>query len=95
VTESYARVPAAVIYMANADKIGLLGPDAMDVVIVSKKFALALFATSMLTGSTHAMTLRSSSLSHAHFSTCSEGLVKTICVCRAETCHSPNGKAAP
>ncbi len=32
--ESLARVPAPIVYPANADKIGLLGPDAMDVVIV-------------------------------------------------------------
>ena len=75
---------------------------------MSKKFALALFATSMLTGSTYAMTLRSSSLSHAHFSTCTEGLVKIICVCRAENnvrrhalcrsgryCHTFDGACTP
>ena len=32
--ESLSRVPAPIVYTANADKIGLLGPDAMDVVIV-------------------------------------------------------------
>ena len=47
---------------------------------MSKKFALVLFAASMLHGSAHAMTVRSSSLSHAHFPTCSEGMVKAICV---------------
>lgn len=33
VVESYVRIPTPVVYPANADKIGLLGPDAMDVVI--------------------------------------------------------------
>jgi hypothetical protein len=32
--ESLARVPAPIVYTANADKIGLLGTDAMDAVIV-------------------------------------------------------------
>ena len=75
---------------------------------MSKKFALVLFTASMLTGSAHAMTVRSSSLSHAHFPTCSEGLVKSICVCRAENtlrrhalcrsgrfCHTFDGACTP
>jgi hypothetical protein len=33
VIESYSRIPTPVVYQANADKIGLLGPDAMNVVI--------------------------------------------------------------
>ena len=48
-----------------------------------KKFSVVLLAIPMFAGSVHAMTARSSSLSHAHFPTCSEGLVKAICVCRA------------
>jgi hypothetical protein len=48
-----------------------------------KKFAVVLIAIPMFGGSAHAMTTRSSSLSHAHFPTCSDGLVKAICVCRA------------
>ena len=48
-----------------------------------KKFAAMLFAISIFVGSAHARMLGSSSLTHAHFPTCSEGLVKAICVCRA------------
>ena len=51
---------------------------------MSRKFALGLFLASLLNGSAHSMTLQSTSLSHAHFPTCAQGLVKTICVCRAE-----------
>jgi hypothetical protein len=47
------------------------------------KFAAALLAITLSAGSVHAMTRRSHSLSFAHFPTCLEGLVKTICVCRA------------
>jgi hypothetical protein len=48
------------------------------------KFAPALLAIALSAGSVHAMTPhRSHSLSFAHFPTCSEGLVKAICVCRA------------
>jgi hypothetical protein len=48
-----------------------------------RRFAIVLFAFSMSAGSVHAMTGRSNSLSHKHFPTCSDGLVKAICVCRA------------
>ena len=48
-----------------------------------RKVTLVLLAIFMSAGSGHAMTGRSSSLSHAHFPTCSEGMVKAICVCRA------------
>jgi len=52
---------------------------------VLTKFATALLAITLSAGSVHAMTGRfwSHSLSSAHFPTCSEGLVKAICVCRA------------
>ena len=46
-----------------------------------KKFAIVLVAILVSAGSADA---RMSSLSHAHFPTCSDGLVKAICVCRAE-----------
>ena len=49
------------------------------------KFAPTLLAIALSAGSVHAMTPhRSHSLSFAHFPTCSGGLVKAICVCRAE-----------
>jgi hypothetical protein len=32
--ESLTRIPTPIVYQASADKIGLLGKDAMDVVIV-------------------------------------------------------------
>jgi hypothetical protein len=49
-----------------------------------KKFAAALLAITLSAVSAHAITpARSHSLSFAHFPTCSEGLVKAICVCRA------------
>ena len=44
-----------------------------------KKFAVLLAAIFVSAGSAQA---RMSSLSHAHFPTCSDGLVKQICVCR-------------
>src|SRR5215831_15037050 len=48
------------------------------------KFAAALLAIILSAGSVHAMArARSHSLSFAHFPTCTEGLVKAICVCRA------------
>ena len=47
------------------------------------KFAAALLAIALSAGPVHALTGRSHSLSFAHFPTCSEGLVKAICVCRA------------
>jgi hypothetical protein len=52
---------------------------------VLTKFATALLAITLSTGSVHAMTGRfwSHYLSSAHFPTCSEGLVKAKCVCRA------------
>jgi len=48
-----------------------------------KKFTAVLLVISMSVGIAHARILGSSSLTHAHFPTCSEGLVKAICVCRA------------
>jgi hypothetical protein len=48
-----------------------------------KHCAAALLAIAMSAGSADAKVGRSSSLTHAHFPTCSEGLVKAICVCRA------------
>jgi hypothetical protein len=39
--ESYARVPSAPIYQGSASKIGLLGLDAMDVVVVYQLLDLA------------------------------------------------------
>ena len=45
-----------------------------------KKFAVLLAAIFLCAGSAQAR--MSSSLSHAHFPTCSEGLVKQNCVCR-------------
>ena len=50
---------------------------------MSTKFVAALVAITLSAGSVHAMTHRSHSLSFAHFPTCSEGLVKATCVCRA------------
>ncbi len=47
------------------------------------KFAAALLAMSLFAGAAHALTPRSRSLSFAHFPTCSDGLVKATCVCRA------------
>jgi hypothetical protein len=47
------------------------------------KFAAALLAITLSAGSVHAMTPPRHSLSFAHFPTCSGGLVKAICVCRA------------
>ena len=48
------------------------------------KIAAGLLAITLSTGSVHAITRHfSHSLSFAHFPTCSEGLVKAICVCRA------------
>ena len=44
-----------------------------------KKFAVLLAAIFVSAGSAQA---RMSSLSHAHFPTCTDGLVKQICVCR-------------
>jgi hypothetical protein len=50
---------------------------------MSKTFDLVIVALSVVTGSAEAMTTRSHSLSYKHFSTCSSGLVKAMCVCRA------------
>jgi hypothetical protein len=48
------------------------------------KFGAALLAITLSAGSAHAIAqARSHSLSFAHFPTCSEGLVKAKCVCRA------------
>jgi hypothetical protein len=46
-----------------------------------KTFAVLLAAIFVSVGSVQART-PSSSLSHAHFPACSEGLVKQLCVCR-------------
>jgi hypothetical protein len=51
IVESYARVPAAIVYPANADKIGLLGADAMDVVIVYSLIELGRSGTASLINS--------------------------------------------
>ena len=48
-----------------------------------KNVAAVLLMISMSAGSAQARLLGSSSLTHAHFPTCSEGLVELICVCRA------------
>jgi hypothetical protein len=49
-----------------------------------KNIAAALLAITVSAGSAHAMARhRSHSLSFAHFPTCSHGLVKAMCVCRA------------
>lgn len=48
-----------------------------------KNVAAVLLMISMSAGSAQARLLGSSSLTHAHFPTCSEGLVESICVCRA------------
>jgi hypothetical protein len=48
-----------------------------------KNVAAVLLMISMSAGSAQARWLGSSSLTHAHFPTCSEGLVEKICVCRA------------
>jgi hypothetical protein len=50
---------------------------------MSLKFAAVLTAIVLAAGPVHAMTHRSHSLSFAHFPTCSDGLVKATCVCRA------------
>lgn len=68
------------------------------------KFAAALLAIALSAGSVQAMTHHSRSLSYAHFPTCSDGLVKATCVCRATDgsrrfglcrsgryCHTYNG----
>jgi hypothetical protein len=49
--ESYVRVPAPAVYPASADKIGLLGDDAMEVVIVYSLIALGRSATESLINS--------------------------------------------
>jgi hypothetical protein len=52
-----------------------------------KKFVVLLAAIFVSAGSAQAR--MSSSLSHAHFPTCSEGLVKQNCVCAAREMPSP------
>jgi hypothetical protein len=47
-----------------------------------KKFAVMLAVIFVSAGSTQARISGMSSLSHAHFPTCSDGLVKQTCVCR-------------
>ena len=49
--ENYARIPTAIIYPANADKIGLLGNDAISVVVFYSLIELAKAATDSLMGS--------------------------------------------
>ncbi len=49
--ESLARVPAPIVYPASANKIGLLGPDAMDVVIVYSLIELGQSGTASLISS--------------------------------------------
>jgi hypothetical protein len=49
--ESYARVSAPIIYQANAGKIGLLGPDAMEVMIVYSLIELGRSGTASLINS--------------------------------------------
>ncbi len=49
--ESLARVPAPIVYPANVDKIGLLGSDAMDVVIVYSLIELGRSGTASLINS--------------------------------------------
>lgn len=48
-----------------------------------QKFAVVLFAVAVSAGSAHARISGLSSLSHAHFPTCADGLVSKTCVCRA------------
>jgi hypothetical protein len=47
-----------------------------------KKFAVVLSVIIVSAGSAQARISAMSSLSHAHFSTCSDGLVQRICVYR-------------
>ena len=49
--ENHARIPAAIIYPANAGKIGLLGGDAMSVVVFYSLIELAKAATVSLMAS--------------------------------------------
>ena len=49
--ESLVHVPAPIVYQASADKIGLLGPDAMDVVIVYNLIEIARSGTARLLSS--------------------------------------------
>ncbi|HUC50947.1 MAG TPA: hypothetical protein VMA30_16330 [Xanthobacteraceae bacterium] len=48
-----------------------------------KKIVIALVATTMSIGMAQARISGMSSLTHAHFPTCAQGLVKANCVCRA------------
>jgi hypothetical protein len=47
-----------------------------------KKFVLLLAVVFVSAGSAQARISGMSSLSHAHFPTCSDGLVQKLCVCR-------------
>jgi len=49
-----------------------------------KKFAVLLAVIFVSAGSAQARISGMSSLSHAHFPTCSDGLVKQLCVCRRQ-----------
>jgi hypothetical protein len=49
-----------------------------------KRIVIALVATTMSVGLAEARMPATSSLTHAHFPTCAQGLVKANCVCRAE-----------
>ena len=48
-----------------------------------KRFAVLLAVIFVSAGSAQARVSAMSSLSHAHFPTCIDGLVKKICVCRS------------
>jgi hypothetical protein len=48
-----------------------------------KKFTALLIVIFVSAGSAQARISGMSSLSHAHFPTCSDGLVKQMCVCRS------------
>ena len=49
-----------------------------------KRLVIALVATTMSIGLAQARISAMSSMSHAHFPTCAQGLVSKNCVCRAE-----------
>ena len=49
-----------------------------------KKFAVLLALIFVSAGSAQARISATSSLSHAHFPTCSGGLVEQLCVCRSQ-----------
>jgi hypothetical protein len=56
--------------------------------MMTKFAAVMLLAIFVSVGFARARTPGSSSLTHAHFPTCSEGMVKAICVCRAANSRS-------